>query len=304
MTIIISILKWLLIILLALLGLVLVLVACLLFVPARYYVYGAQEESWSLRGNASWLLHILHFSFEVQQGEMKKTFRIFGIPVSLGKKKKKKKQKKKQSRQKQKQGSQQKRSSSNKSDTESRREEEKSFKQIPVEKKEETLSISENSKEKKGIRKYLLSIKALFVKIKKGIVLLARILTEGPSAIVEGTKAEKIITILRDSNTIELWRLIWANLSRLWRHSRPKKIRGRIHFGTSDPCTTGQILGAVGAGCGLIGNSVKIEPDFEEAVLEGYLEIKGRIQVYMLLWILKDVFWSEEWRYFKKQMDQ
>ena len=134
--------------------------------------------------------------------------------------------------------------------------------------------------------------------------MICRVFTEGPRALIEGTKAEKIVTILQDSNTVELCRLIWANLGRLWRHSKPKKIKGRIHFGTSDPCSTGQLLGVIGAGCGMLGTGVKIEPDFENKVLEGYLEVKGRMQVYMLLWILKDVFWSEEWKYFKKQKEK
>ncbi len=322
MAIIISILKWLLMILLALLGLVLVLVACLLFVPARYYVYAQQDNSWRLKGNASWLLHILHFSFEVQEGKMMKKLRIFGIPVSLGEKKSKKKKRKPKKKQKGKkknkkasdylkpEGKDQKQRVEEKvSNTETTVPEIKQVVEmdqrntLPA-KPKKTASGTKDKTEKKGKAKYLLSIKALLAKIRKGIVLLARVLTEGPRALIEDTKVEKIVTILQDSNTLELWRIIWANLVRLWRHSKPKKIKGRIHFGTSDPCSTGQILGVIGAGYGFLGTGVKVEPDFENAVLEGYLEVKGRIQVYMLLWILKDVFWSEEWKYFKKQKEK
>lgn len=313
MTIIISILKWLLMILLALVVLVIVLAACLLFVPARYYVYAQQDSSWSMKGNASWLFHILHFSFEVKKGEMKKTFRIFGIPISLEGKKSKKSKRQKQKKQKKKTNPgnskaehQEKFWNASQKELDAEKEEREESKQSLAEKAEETSKKTEEKVQiKRGRkRKNSLSIKEVLAKIKKGITMIGRIFTEGPRALIEGTEGEKIITILQDSNTLELWHLIWANLGRLWRHSKPKKIKGRIHFGTSDPCTTGQILGVLGAGFGILGAGVTIEPDFEEAVLEGYLEVKGRIQVYMLLWILKDVFWSDEWKYFKKQKDK
>lgn len=317
MTIIISILKWLLLILLALLGLVIVLVACLLFVPARYYVYGQQDSTWSMRGNASWLLHILHFSFEVKKGEMQKTLRVFGIPVSLDGKKTKKRKRTKGKKQKKKANSQTAKAESvneppqpSKKALDTKKKEvwegrEDTRQSIPEKRKEASKKAEEKTKTKKDRKKKnSLSIKKVLAKIKKGIAMISRVFTEGPRAFIEGTKAEKIIEILQDSNTLELWRLIRANLVRLWRHSRPKRIKGRIHFGTGDPCTTGQLLGVIGAGFGALGSGVKVEPDFEEAVLDGYLEVKGRIQVYMLLWVLKDVFWSKEWKYFKRQKDQ
>ncbi len=293
MAIIISILKWLLIILLVLVILVLLLTACLLFVPVRYYVYGQQDGSWSMRGNAGWLFHILHFSFEVRKEEMKKSLRIFGIPISLDGKKTKKKSSRKP-----------------KKKTDSHTSKEPGAQDLP---KKETkssqppatkVSTQKGSGKKNRNKKNSLSIKEVLAKIKKGIAMICRVLTEGPRAFVEGTKAEKFIDILCDSNTLELWRLILANLGRLWRHSKPKRIKGRIHFGTSDPCTTGQLLGVIGTGFGVIGSGVTIEPDFEEAVLEGYLKMRGRVQVYLLLLVLKDVFWSKEWKYFKEQSDK
>ena len=79
-----------------------------------------------------------------------------------------------------------------------------------------------------------------------------------------------------------------------------EKIKGYLHFGTGDPCSTGEILGILSflyvAGRG----ELRIVPEFDEACLEGEIEIRGRITVFTLLWILYKVVFSEEWDKFQK----
>ena len=54
----------------------------------------------------------------------------------------------------------------------------------------------------------------------------------------------------------------------------PKKVRGWIHFGTSDPAQTGEILGAVSILFAMYGQGVRVLPDFDQAVFEGKVELQ------------------------------
>lgn len=58
---------------------------------------------------------------------------------------------------------------------------------------------------------------------------------------------------------------------------KPSQLEGRIHFGLDDPAYTGQILGGLALIYPLYQNYLMIEPDFENACLEGYLKGKGKI---------------------------
>ena len=71
---------------------------------------------------------------------------------------------------------------------------------------------------------------------------------------------------------------------KLIRHVLPRKIKGSITFGCEDPALTGQILGAVAIAYLLYGKGVAVYPRFEEKILEGQLQMKGRIVAACLLW--------------------
>ena len=96
---------------------------------------------------------------------------------------------------------------------------------------------------------------------------------------------------------IKQWRTLWNEEStqaalhfltekgrKLIRHVLPRKIRGSITFGCEDPALTGQILGAVAIAYPLYGKGVAVYPRFEEKILEGQLQMKGRIVAACLLW--------------------
>ena len=87
----------------------------------------------------------------------------------------------------------------------------------------------------------------------------------------------------QDERVKAVIRLVLCQTKRLFGHIRPRKIEGRICFGTGDPAWTGQILGVLGVAYPLYRDSVAIIPDFENSILEGYLFIKGRIYGWFLL---------------------
>ncbi|MGN1183883.1 MAG: DUF2953 domain-containing protein, partial [Oliverpabstia sp.] len=61
------------------------------------------------------------------------------------------------------------------------------------------------------------------------------------------------------------------------RHMLPVNIQGNLHFGFEDPSITGQVLAVAGMVYPLYGKTFRIIPDFEQQVLEGEVNLKGRV---------------------------
>lgn len=275
--IILTILKWLGILLLAVAGLVLAATACILLVPVRYHVYVEKQGQLLVKGYVSWLFHLLHLSFQVKEGKKSYVQRILGIPVrklfrrkAAGKKTSRKKTAgKKPAQHRPATGAPAKKESpTGIRDSE-----------IPGEERQKG---HQEQKKKSGF----------FQQIQGFFLLIRRVLG----------KIRKSIETGWDDDTLQFWRLVWDNLILLWKHSRPETLKGWVHFGTSDPCTTGLLLGAIGACYAAIGNGVKIVPDFEKPVLEGCLEISGKMRMMQLVFIVQKIFFSEQWEQFRSHM--
>lgn len=248
--IILTILKWLGIALLCMLALLLVLCLCILFVPVRYYVSVTCEDQWKVRGVVSWMFHILHLSFE-SSGEKGMQLRIFGFDVSAGRRRRHSKRKRK------------KKAVEEVKETPEPEMTTMEVKQIPEERgSAENEKVKTQKKQKKSrflllrsrVKNFFLSIKGIFDRIKSV-----------------------------DREGLEIIRLILKNGGKLLKHILPRKIRGRIHFGTSDPAQTGEILGAVSVLFAIYGQGVRVIPDFDQAVFEGEVELRGSLMGIVLL---------------------
>lgn len=68
--------------------------------------------------------------------------------------------------------------------------------------------------------------------------------------------------------------LIWIK-----RLLKPKIFRVRLNYGFEDPCLTGQVLALLGMVYPFVGDNMEIEPDFEQKILKGDIHIKGRIRM-------------------------
>lgn len=75
-------------------------------------------------------------------------------------------------------------------------------------------------------------------------------------------------------------------LKKMWKHVRPRKLQGSIHFGLEDPATTGQLLGVVGMLYPVYRNHFVIAPDFEQQIFEGKIYAKGRVQIGRMTFLL------------------
>jgi len=66
-------------------------------------------------------------------------------------------------------------------------------------------------------------------------------------------------------------------LLKLLKSVKPRKSKGYIHFGMESPADTGEILGKISAAYPLYGRWLELRPDFEQKIIEGNLDISGRI---------------------------
>lgn len=87
----------------------------------------------------------------------------------------------------------------------------------------------------------------------------------------------------------------------LVRHLKPSKADVYLHFGTEDPALTGQILAILSVCYPFYGYKLEIVPDFEQALLEGKLFIKGKVQFYV---VLLTVWRGYKNRYIRKMIDR
>lgn len=295
MHVILTILKILGIILLVLLGLLLVIVLSVLFVPVRYRLEGEKSSpGWSEANGkvrVSWLLHLIHLRIQYREKELDWECYLFGVPLKKAgaavrewkkKRRKKKIQEQKERRKKavQKKNEPKKRTAAKKKGQE---------KPLQIEEKTEIKTAERKQQEKEKVSDKLSRFWNRCKKIVGSIL-------EFPG------KLKKKLTNIRLTfrgfcDKIKRWRTLWNEEStqaalhfltekgrKLIRHVLPRKIRGSITFGCEDPALTGQILGAVAIAYPLYGKGVAVYPRFEEKILEGQLQMKGRIVAACLLW--------------------
>jgi len=91
--------------------------------------------------------------------------------------------------------------------------------------------------------------------------------------------------LLEKEETKGLLAHVWKRMLKILKRIMPKKIKGWIQFGTGEPDTTGYIMAVYGAIMPILPKrcDLQISADFEEKVLEGKVEIKGRIALIVLV---------------------
>lgn len=252
------ILKWIGIILLCILAVILLVGLCILFVPVRYHISVKCLDRWRAKGRVSWMFPLFQLLFDTERPE-RNGLRIAGISVSRRRRKHRKKHKRSP-----------KKSSKSVKKTSAKRTDVRDVSgKAPAKQVDKNLSAdrseSKNSFLEKcrqlwnRIKNFFLSIRSIFAKIKAV-----------------------------DRESIELIRLLAVNAGRLLKHVFPRRIRGWIHFGTSDPALTGELLGGLSILFAMYGQGVRVTPDFEQEVLEGELEVKGYLRgIVLLILIIK-----------------
>ena len=89
--------------------------------------------------------------------------------------------------------------------------------------------------------------------------------------------------ILQEEDTKAMIKLTLDALLDILKKLLPKKLIAHIQYGFETPDKTGQILGLYWMFKPALGKDVEVVPNFEEKILEGDIYLKGRITVFTIL---------------------
>lgn len=302
-----------------LLALFLLLVGIILLVPVRYHVYASKFDTIQAKARVSWLFRIVSLRFKYYSDEETYSYclRIFGYPFIDSNRQPKEKKVKKIKKEKVKKIKPNKRK-----DKETNVKRETSIKSdendVRIERKEETTdnidivyediqkdnkdiikplqnehtnmvrnieSIEEEKEEKESfffrIRRSIGSmfqrINDIFRKIRDGLRSIRNIFTN--------IKAK--IHLIKEFLEVEDNRRgigqVYAGLKKTLKHILPYKVKGFVRIGLEDPCNTGYLLGVLSMAYPIYAGKIQIIPDFQEEVLEGKVDARGRVRALTLL---------------------
>ncbi len=99
-------------------------------------------------------------------------------------------------------------------------------------------------------------------------------------------RISSIITFIRDEKNKLGFGKIRKELGGVLRYLMPDTVKGNVIFGTGDPCTTGWALGVISWFPLAYTEGLKIVPDFEEKILKADGLLKGKLRVFYFVKLL------------------
>ncbi|HKL79765.1 MAG TPA: DUF2953 domain-containing protein, partial [Mobilitalea sp.] len=293
------------IILLSVLCLLVALILIVLLVPIRYKIEAEHGEHLKVEGRISWLAHIVHANIAVQDGVNRILLRIFGFVIfdSLRPAKEKPKKdrnsiKKSRIRKKSKKNKRKNRNTANhnknsieeaidkKEALEDGRSYELNIDQETV-KTDEDKQEEQNEQKESRLQKILHKIKSIYQSI---LNFFHRLRDKIKAFLKKALGIKHKINLVKEFVSEEINReglkVALSSIVKLFKHIFPTRLKLRLTFGTGDPCSTGQALGAFSILYGFYGDNISITPDFENKVFEGKHYAKGRIRIGSLLIIV------------------
>ena len=291
------------------LGLVILVVTAVLFVPVRYKVNADYHDGFKAQAKVSWLgILRLMISYDEELDIKAKAFFITvynnndeNSKVSEQKKAKKKKEKKPEENI----------FSASDKDVEklTEKEEKPQFKMAEAvnETKEDVQNVKEAvSEDESGNiqnRSFFNKVKdkcfVIYTKIKE-IIKLIRDTVKKISGAADRLKEKvsKAKEFVTDEDNKALFHFLVEQLKALIKVIKPKKYRINARIGFEDPATMGKVLAYVSILYGMSGVDLSLEPVFGENVKEGSIFLKGNIRIFTVLVIALRVYRNEQFKKF------
>lgn len=291
------------------LGLVILVVTAVLFVPVRYKVNADYHDRFKAQAKVSWLgILRLMISYDEELDIKAKAFFITvynnndeNSKVSEQKKANKKKEKKPEENI---------FSASNKDVEKLTEKEEKpqiKMAEAVNETKEDVQNVKEAvSEDESGNiqnRSFFNKVKdkcfVIYTKIKE-IIKLIRDTVKKISGAADRLKEKvsKTKEFVTDEDNKALFHFLVEQLKALIKVIRPKKYRINARIGFEDPVTMGKVLAYVSILYGMSGVDLSLEPVFGENVKEGSIFLKGNICIFSVLVIALRVYRNEQFKKF------
>mgnify|MGYP002417123763 FL=1 len=291
------------------LGLVILVVTAVLFVPVRYKVNADYHDRFKAQAKVSWLgILRLMISYDEELDIKAKAFFITvynnndeNSKVSEQKKAKKKKEKKPEENI----------FSASDKDVEklTEKEEKPQIKMAEAvnETKEDVQNVKEAvSEDESGNiqnRSFFNKVKdkcfVIYTKIKE-IIKLIRDTVKKISGAADRLKEKvsKAKEFVTDEDNRALFHFLVEQLKALIKVIKPKKYRINARIGFEDPATMGKVLAYVSILYGMSGVDLSLEPVFGENVKEGSIFLKGNIRIFTVLVITLRVYRNEQFKKF------
>ena len=291
------------------LGLVILVVTAVLFVPVRYKVNADYHDRFKAQAKVSWLgILRLMISYDEELDIKAKAFFITvynnndeNSKVSEQKKAKKKKEKKPEENI----------FSASDKDVEklTEKEEKPQIKMAEAvnETKEDVQNVKEAvSEDESGNiqnRSFFNKVKdkcfVIYTKIKE-IIKLIRDTVKKISGAADRLKEKvsKAKEFVTDEDNKALFHFLVEQLKALIKVIKPKKYRINARIGFEDPATMGKVLAYVSILYGMSGVDLSLEPVFGENVKEGSIFLKGNICIFSVLVIALRVYSNEQFKKF------
>ena len=300
-TVLLTILKIIGIVLLVLLGIMLFLLAVLLFVPVRYSVKGTVDNNITAEGKISWLCSILRYDFTFQEQELNGEIRIFGFRP-----RKKERVSEEEVVVPEVKDEVEEVVSDLVSNTVEEDDSEGKISKSVIESDSDKISPEEaagrreqnpemdfhtgrqnrksSGKNSRPSGKNIFmrmwdKIKSFMKKIKNFFIGIQKRLTSFKEFVV---KVKEIVTDTKNQYAV---RRLWEELLYLLKHFGFRKIHTELTFALADPALTGQVLGVLCMMPFLYQYDFHIFPDFESEsyYIRGSYDVMGRIQLIFLL---------------------
>ena len=320
------------IILAVLLGLALLILLLVLFVPVRYQAYGIRSSrECRAEGRVSWLLRLLCIPFSFQDGELEIKVKLLGFTIldplkgeeeafrepvqrkteqSAGKKEETAgaDAEKEEETAEENAGEADASGSFEASQADETETSARPASAGAVEAAAEPEDEASEGRFSRGFRelgRFLRAVIRFFMKIPRKLKNLKCTFQRFCDKIKRMVKRyREMKAFALDERTKAAVSLVWKQAGILLGQALPRKISGRLHFGTEDPALTGQILGAIGIFYPLFMDNVKVEPDFEKPALDGELSLKGRLRIVTVLRIAWRLYRDKNVRYVYRRLNR
>ncbi len=110
------------------------------------------------------------------------------------------------------------------------------------------------------------------------------------------------IALFREEKTKQAIQFCKAQFIWMMKKIAPKKIKGEVQFGTGDPATTGELMGLLSVFLPIYSYSLELNPDFENKILEGEIELAGSVKGWYFLILAWRFFRNKEIKYVMKKI--
>ena len=270
-----QILKFIALLILAVLLLILFVVLCIFFVPIRYKAFAEKQENIIVDTKISWFFKLIFFSYKLKDKKSEIVLKICGWNFIGGKKSKKKKKRKKE-------------------------------KKKPIESKERNFSENEDVEQTKNVD--------TVEKIEKKEKILEKFIakekdsfdednTEEKKSIIEQIYVfkEKFDEIYHYPDKNILIKLTKRYVKKIFWALKPKKFTAKVEFGINEPDKVGYILGITQTIITVTQLDIQIKGVFDREVFNGNAYLEGKIYIYkFVLPTLRYVFSKPIWKLVKK----